>query len=73
MKFGVSAGFLKGDSKLIKSDSKDIYNVTKDFCCSFELSIHQRIVKNKMHHGFHKKKYCAAQLFSILIIIRNVC
>ncbi len=30
--------------KLLKSDSKDIYNVTKDFylnkCCSFELSIH---------------------------------
>ncbi len=23
-------------------------------CCSFELSIHLRILKNKMHHSFHK-------------------
>ncbi len=23
-------------------------------CCSFELSIHLWILKNKMHHGFHK-------------------
>ncbi len=23
-------------------------------CCFFELSIHQRVLKNKMHHGFHK-------------------
>ncbi|XDV46539.1 hypothetical protein PO909_014421, partial [Leuciscus waleckii] len=39
----------QGCIKLIKSDSKDIYNVTKDSisnkCCSFELSIHQRIMK----------------------------
>jgi len=32
---------------LIKSYSKDIYNVGKDYilnkCCSFELSIHHRI------------------------------
>jgi len=48
--------------KLIESDSKDIYNVTKDSisdkCCSFELSIHQRM------------KY---EVFSTLIIIITVC
>ncbi len=37
--------------KLIKSDSKDIYNVTKNDisnkCCSFALSVQQRILKNK--------------------------
>jgi len=40
---------------MIKSDSKDIYNVTKAFyfgCCCFEL--------------------CFEQLFSNLIIIRNI-
>ncbi len=35
--------------KLIKSDIKSIYNVTKDSipnnCCSFELSIHQIVLK----------------------------
>jgi len=31
-------------------------------CCSFELSIHQRILK-KMHHSFHKN--WAAQPFNI--------
>ena len=40
-------------------------------CCSFELSIHLWILKNKMHHGF-LQKYCWEQLFSTLIIIRNV-
>ncbi len=35
--------------KLIKSDSKDIYNVTKDlYFCSFERSIHQRILKKSV-------------------------
>jgi len=48
-----------------------------DKCCSFELSIHQ-IILNKKYHGFQKKKKktttkkAAAQLFSTLIIIRNV-
>jgi len=28
-----------------RKDSKDIYNVKKDKCCSSELSIHQRILK----------------------------
>ncbi len=37
-------------------------------CCSFELL---SILKNKMHHS-HPKKYCAARLFSTLIIIRNI-
>jgi len=37
----------QGYIKLIKSDSKDIYNVIKDNkCTSSELSIHQRILKN---------------------------
>jgi len=39
----------QGCVKLMKSDSKDIYNVTKyslsDKCCSFELNIYQRILK----------------------------
>ncbi len=37
----------QGPIKLIKRDSKYIYNVTKDFklCCSFELFVHQRILK----------------------------
>ncbi len=39
-------------------------------CCSLERSIHQRILKNKMYQ--FPQKYCAAQLFSTLIIIRNV-
>jgi len=38
--------------------------------CSFELSIHQRILKNKMHQFPHK--YEAAKLFPTLIIIINV-
>ena len=42
----------QGCIKSIKNDSKDIYNVTKDYisnkCCSFELSIHQRILKKKI-------------------------
>ncbi len=57
--------------KLIKSGSKDIYHVTKPiFQINVELPIHQRIMK-KIYHSFHKK-YEAAQLFSTLIIIRNV-
>ncbi len=39
-------------------------------CCSFELSIHLWILKNKMYQ--FPQKYSAAQLFSTLIIIRNV-
>jgi len=42
----VMLSFRKATFKMIKSDSKDIYNVTKDSvsnkCCSFERSIHQR-------------------------------
>ncbi len=38
--------------------SKDIYNVMKDFilnkCCSFELSIHHKILKIYMYHDLHK-------------------
>jgi len=38
---------------LIKSYSKDIYNVRKDYilnkCCSFELSIHHRILGGKWY------------------------
>ncbi len=37
-------------------------------CCSFELSVHQRILKNKISN-----KNMKPQLFSALIIIRNVC
>ncbi len=39
-------------------------------CCSFKLSIPQRILKNKTNQ--FTQKYEAAQLFSTLIIIRNV-
>jgi len=35
----------QGNIKLIKSDSKDIYNVAHK-SCSFELSTHQRILRN---------------------------
>ncbi len=39
-------------------------------CC---FSVHQSILKNKMHHGFHFPQKCdAAQLFSTLIIIRDI-
>jgi len=40
----------------MKSYSKDIYNVRKDYilnkCCSFELSIHHRILGGKMVHDY---------------------
>ncbi len=58
--------------KLIKSDSKDIMlqkiSLSNKFC-SLELSISQKILK--MYHTFIFK-YESAQLFSALIIIRNV-
>ncbi len=42
----------QGCIKLIKSESKDFYNVTKDYisnkCCSFELSISQRILEENV-------------------------
>jgi len=42
----------------MKGDTKDIHNVTKysisHKLCSFELFIHQRILKNKMYHCLHK-------------------
>ncbi len=64
----------QGCINLIKSDSKDIYNVKKRFyfnkCCSFEL-LFVKESWNKMYYSFHKK-YEAAQLFSTLIINRNV-
>jgi len=41
------------EDSLIKSDCKDIYNLTKDSILN-KCSIHQRMLKNKMHHGFHK-------------------
>ncbi len=49
----------RGCIKFIKSDSEDVYNVKKkrfisNKCCSFGLSIHLWILKNEMHHGFHK-------------------
>ncbi len=33
-------------------------------CCSFELSIHLWILKNKMSHGFHKI-LCSTTVFNI--------
>ncbi len=54
----INAFIQQGCIKMFESDSKDIYNIRKDYfsskCCSFELSIHLWILKNKMHHGFHK-------------------
>ncbi len=45
-----------GCIKLLESDSKDIYKVTKVYIswkhCSFKLSIHQIILK-KMYHSLH--------------------
>ncbi len=53
----MNAFIQQGRIKFIKSDSNGIYNVTEvctsNKCCSFELSIHQRILK-KLYHGFHK-------------------
>ncbi len=61
--------FQQGCIKLTESNSKDIYNVTNvsNKCCSLELSVHLRILKNKIYHHLHKK-YCAAQLY---ILIEN--
>ncbi len=46
----------QGCINLIKSDSKYIYNVTKDYIqinAVFELYIQQNVQK-RMYHGFHK-------------------
>jgi len=47
----------QGRIKLIKSDGKDIYNVTKDSisnkCCSSELSIHQKILKKCINNQIY--------------------
>ncbi len=59
----------QGCIKLIKIGSKENYKVVK--CCSFELSIHQRIMKNK-YTTVSPQKYEAAQLFSTLIKIKSV-
>ncbi len=58
---------------LIKIDSKSIYNTLQNISitnkhCSFELSIHQIILKKNDQFP----QFEAAQLFSTLIIIRNV-
>ncbi len=81
-KFGVR--FLKS-YKLILLFSNDALNSSKvtaktfitlqkisisNKCCSFEIFIHLWILKNKVYQ--FPQKYCAAQLFSTLIIIRNV-
>jgi len=44
----------QGGIKLIKSDSKDMYNVTKDFYFKEMLliSIHALYPDNKLNHGF---------------------
>ncbi len=44
-------------------------NLISNKCCSFELSIHQRILKK---NNQFPQKYEAAQLFLTLLIIRNV-
>ncbi len=47
-------GFQEGCVKLIKNDSKDIYNVTKDFYeINAVLSIYQ-IIQKKSKNCFHK-------------------
>ncbi len=48
--------FIKDAFDLIKSDRKDMWQniYISNKCCSFELSIHLWILKNKMHHSFHK-------------------
>jgi len=53
----------QGCIKLIKSDSKDNYNVKED--CFFLLSIHERFT-------YFPQKYEAVQLFWTLVIIRNI-
>ncbi len=61
------AFFNQVGNKLIKSDSKDIYNVTKEFYFKSML-----FYLSKDHKKWVSQKYWAAQLFSTLIIIRNV-
>ncbi len=59
---------------MIKSDSKDTYDVTKDFY--FQINavllnfLFKESWKKKIYHCFHKR-YLAEQLF-LLLIIRNV-
>ncbi len=50
-KFGVNKFLLnyfiqQGSITLIENDSKDLKDVFKNKCCSFELSIHQKVIKN---------------------------
>ncbi len=56
--------------KLIKSVGKDICDVTKDFHFN-KFCIHQRILK-KICIMISTKIYKVAQLFSTVIILRNV-
>ncbi len=53
-----------------------IYNVLKDFNffnkCRILNFLFISKIPGKMYHGFHKNSKHAAQLFSTLIIIRNV-
>jgi len=83
-KFGVCKTFVEwmneintfihqGCIKLIESYSKDMYTVTKvlNKCCSFELSIHQRILKNNASR-FSTKIWSSMTVFNTDIIIRNV-
>ncbi len=57
----------EGRIKLIKIESKNIYNVAKDSisnkCYHFEYSIHLWILKNKMSQV--PQKYSTVQLFNI--------
>lgn len=50
--------FIKDALNWYKSDSDNIYNIAKDSIsnksCPFELFDHQRILKNKMYHGFQE-------------------
>jgi len=49
-------------------DSKAIYNVTKDSILN-KISLHQRILKNKMYHSFYKNINLLSKLIIIIIIL----
>ncbi len=74
-KFGEMNTFIQyGCHSIAQLTIKDIYKVKKvvcsNKCCSLELSIHQMVLKSIIAMFPHK--YEAAQLFPIMIIIRNV-
>ncbi len=67
--------YYPGHRQMIKSGSKDIYNITKDFYFTqigFFWIFYSSKNPEKLNVSRFPRKYSAARLFSTLIIIRNV-